>query len=154
MFFWLRTTWSMKKIHVTVGYLLFFLEIILVGWCCGNHQEAPWLGNSRVTAGISGMTLSPGDLSLIFLKARIAPSCMDSCPQLVLPEKHNFSLKGCCPKLTFTKGGQGRGRVANCKAQTQKICLSQGDVFLCWNGSEAKCKTISLIVMKTRPRTS
>lgn len=78
------------------------------------------LSRIRVTAGISGMILPPGDLPLMFLKARIAPSCMDSCPQLVLPEKHHFSLEGCCPKLTFTKGGQGRGRGADCKAQTQK----------------------------------
>lgn len=109
----------MKKSRVTGGYLLFFLEMILAGMVLWQSPSSSltWIG---VTAGISGMTLPPGDLSLVFLKARITPSCMDSCPQLVLPEKHHFSLEGCCPKLTFTEGGQGRWRGADCKAQTQK----------------------------------
>lgn len=129
----------------------FFLEMILLGMVLWQSPRSSltWI---RVTAGMSGMALPPGDLSLIFLKAKITPSCKDSCPQSVLPKKHHFSLEGCCPKLTFTQGGQGRGRGADCKAQTQKSARAQAMFFLCWDGSAAKCKTISLIVMKTRPK--
>lgn len=88
--------------------------MILVGMVLGQSPRSS-LAWSRVTTGISSMTLPPGELSLIFLKARVTPSCLDSCPQLVLPKKHHFSLEGCCPKLDFHRGRPGEGQIAKPK---------------------------------------